>query len=45
VADVQRRLRLTDLERLGVAATDWQPGTPLQVALADVLTTTRGWDR
>ncbi|AQL42425.1 hypothetical protein BV210_06725 [Halorientalis sp. IM1011] len=45
VADVQRRLRLTDLERLGVSATDWQPGTPLQVALADVLTTKRGWDR
>ncbi|SDG10618.1 DUF58 domain-containing protein [Halorientalis regularis] len=45
VVDVQRRLRLTDLERLGVSATDWQPGTPLQVALADVLTTTRGWDR
>ncbi|RXK49973.1 DUF58 domain-containing protein [Halorientalis pallida] len=45
VVDVQRRLRLTDLERLGVSATDWQPETPLQVALADVLTTTRGWDR
>lgn len=45
VADAQRRLRLTDLERLGVSATDWQPGTPLQVALAAVLTTKRGWDR
>ncbi|MFB6083735.1 MAG: DUF58 domain-containing protein [Halorientalis sp.] len=45
VADVQRRLRLTDLERLGVAAADWRPGTPLQVALADVLTTKRGWNR
>ncbi|WP_299268176.1 DUF58 domain-containing protein [Halorientalis sp.] len=45
VADVRRRIRLTDLERLGVSTADWRPETPLQVALADVLPTKRGWDR
>jgi len=45
VMDIARRTRIADLQRLGVPTTDWQPQTPLQVALADMLTASRGWDR
>ena len=44
--DLARRTRLTDLERLGVPATDWRPEDPLGVALAHVLETRPGgWRR
>lgn len=45
VMDLSRRTRLTDLQRLGVPAVDWNPETPLQVALADILDAHDGrWD-
>ncbi|WP_247380614.1 DUF58 domain-containing protein [Halorientalis brevis] len=46
VTDLRRRTRLTDLQRLGVPAVDWQPDTPLQVALAGVIDARNGgWQR
>jgi uncharacterized protein (DUF58 family) len=46
VADLARRGRLTDLQRLGVPAVDWHPETPLQVALGETLQAHTGrWHR
>jgi uncharacterized repeat protein (TIGR01451 family) len=44
VMDLSRRTRLTDLQRLGVPTVDWDPETPLQVALAEIVEgRTGGW--